>query len=137
MILRRGILMAFVGAAACVAAAPGSVLRGRLKQQPGNPPSLETPDHRSVSLTGDDATNKVLEDSRIGGMELEVRGRFTDPSRFAVDRIETHSLVAIQGGKRYQVTYFCDVCAIRSFAPGLCVCCQQETRLDLIEAGQE
>jgi hypothetical protein len=29
------------------------------------------------------------------------------------------------------VTYYCDVCSIRYYQPGRCVCCQQETRVDL------
>jgi hypothetical protein len=29
------------------------------------------------------------------------------------------------------ITYWCDVCSIRAYTPGPCVCCQQETTLDL------
>ena len=119
-----------------LAAAGESMLRGRLGQQNGRP-ALETGYKGTVALTGDDPTTKVLNDERIRDFEIEVKGHFTKPAEFAIDPIETHSMVAIKGGKRYRVTYFCDVCAIRSFTPGLCVCCQQETRLDLIDPGQD
>ena len=136
MILRRAILLLLARVAISFAAPADSVLRGKLFQQSGKPPALETADHRMVTLTGDDPTRKVLDDQRIGGMELEVKGHFVNAGTFAIDRIETHSMVAIKDGKRYRVTYYCDVCAIRSFTPGLCVCCQQETRLDLMDASQ-
>jgi hypothetical protein len=137
MILRRGILLLLARVAISFATPPDSVLRGKLIQPSGKPPVLETADHRMVALTGDDATRKVLDDKRIGGMEVEVKGHFVNAGSFAIDRIETHSMVAIKDGKRYRVTYYCDVCAIRSFTPGLCVCCQQETRLDLMDASQD
>ena len=34
------------------------------------------------------------------------------------------------------VTYWCEVCAIRSYTPGLCVCCRDETTLDLRDPDQ-
>jgi hypothetical protein len=39
-----------------------------------------------------------------------------------------------QGGKRLFVTYWCDVCSIRTYTPGLCLCCRKETDLDLRES---
>jgi hypothetical protein len=136
MVPRRSFLILLAGAPYSFAAPADSVLRGKLVQHDGKPPALETADHRLVPLTGDDATRKVLDDKRIAGMELEVTGHAASGGQFAIDRIETHSMVAIKDGKRYHVTYYCDVCAIRSFTPGLCVCCQQETRLDLIDPAQ-
>lgn len=135
MAILRALATLALLAATCLGAAPDSVLRGKLIQQHGVP-VLETQDRGPITLSGDEPTQKVLKDERIRGMQLEIKGRFTKPAEFALDRIETHSMVAIKDGKRYRVTYFCDVCAIRSFTPGLCVCCQQETRLDLIEPSQ-
>ena len=135
MIPRRTILALLACAPAAFAAPAESVLRGKLIQQDGKAPSLETANHAVVPLTGDDPTRKVLNDPRLAGMELEVKGH-TAGGQFAIDRIETHSLIAIKAGKRYRVTYYCDVCSIRSYTPGLCVCCQQETRLDLIDPAQ-
>jgi len=33
----------------------------------------------------------------------------------------------IRGGKVYDFYYFCDVCNITTHAPGICLCCRQET----------
>lgn len=33
----------------------------------------------------------------------------------------------IRGGKVYDFHYFCDVCNITTHAPGICLCCRQET----------
>jgi hypothetical protein len=136
MVTRRSFYFLLACAPAAFAGPSDSLLRGKLIQREGMPPALETSGHGLVPLTGDDPTKKVLSDKRIAGMELEVKGHTASGGQFAIDRMETHSMIAIKDGKRYRVTYYCDVCAIRSFTPGLCVCCQQETRLDLIDPAQ-
>jgi hypothetical protein len=35
------------------------------------------------------------------------------------------------------ITYWCDVCSIRTYTPGKCWCCQQETTLDLRDPDQQ
>ena len=45
--------------------------------------------------------------------------------------IHTPSLFVYKDGKRLRVTYWCDVCAIRTYTPGICWCCREETELDL------
>ena len=42
-----------------------------------------------------------------------------------------HALLVHQNGKLKMITYWCDVCSIRAYAPGPCVCCQKETTLEL------
>ena len=36
-----------------------------------------------------------------------------------------------EGAGRKMITYWCDVCFIRAYAPGPCVCCPRETTLEL------
>jgi hypothetical protein len=43
----------------------------------------------------------------------------------------TRAVLVRQGGRLKYVTYWCEVCSIRSYAPGPCWCCQRETTLDL------
>jgi hypothetical protein len=132
MIARRILLAGFIGAlVSSFAKTASSVLRGRLK-----PGSALATEQGVIALTSDTSTQKVLNDERIAGMELELNGHFVKAGQFAIDPMETHSMLAIKDGKRVRVTYWCDVCAIRSFTPGLCVCCQQETRLDLVDPAQ-
>ena len=109
----------------------GETLRGKLVLRDGKPPVVETAEHKLVTLDGDEPTRKVLGDLRLNGFEVEAKGRFTAPDRFLIDPIHTRALLVRQGGKLRMVTYWCDICSIRSFTPGPCVCCQRETTLDL------
>lgn len=111
-------------------------LRGTLVQQPGKPPAIETLDHKRVLLEGDKPTTGVLNDKRLAGSDMELIGRFKAASEFEVNPIYTRAIFVHKGGKRLMVTYYCKVCAIRTYTPGHCWCCQQETDLDLIESDQ-
>jgi len=110
---------------------PGETLRGKLVLGEGKPAVVETAAHKLVTLNGDEPTRKVLGDPRLNGFEVEAKGRFTAPDRFLIDPIHTRALLVRQGGKLRMITYWCDLCSIRSFTPGPCVCCQRETTLDL------
>jgi hypothetical protein len=119
-------------AALCFAADPATVtLQGKLIVREGKPAALETPDHKLVQLTGDNPTQKVLGDSRLNGFEIQAKGHFTSPGQFQLDPIHTRSMLVNRDGHLRMVTYWCDVCSIRAYTPGPCVCCQQETVLDL------
>ena len=111
-------------------------IRGSLRLSAGRP-ALDVKG-RAVALTGDDASMKVLEDERIRDADFEVHGRWIDQSpanpRFEIEKIHTRSMFVHQGGKRLMVTYWCDVCYIRTYSPGICWCCQKNTDLDLREA---
>ena len=115
----------------CFAADPVSVpLRGKLVQETGKPPAIESSNGKRIALSGDDPTLKVLNDDRLKGADLEVEGHFTTPDRFDVDHIHTRSLFVYKNGKRQMITYWCDVCYIRTYSPGKCWCCQKNTDLD-------
>ncbi|MEO8125879.1 MAG: hypothetical protein ABJF23_06205 [Bryobacteraceae bacterium] len=96
-------------------------------------PSVRTANGQTISLSGDDPTMLVLNDERLSGADLEVHGHTRAPGQFVVDKIHTRSLFAYQKGKKLMITYWCDVCYIRTFAPGPCWCCQEYTKLDLID----
>ena len=70
----------------------------------------------------------------LSGMELELIGKFSAPDLFTVDPIHTRAMFVHKNGKRYLITYWCELCAIRTYTPGKCWCCQQETQLDLRES---
>ena len=53
--------------------------------------------------------------------------------RFTINPIHKRALFTYKDGRRLMVTYWCDVCAIRTYTPGICWCCREETALDLIE----
>jgi hypothetical protein len=102
-------------------------LRGKLKQD-GGVPSIG-----AVKLEGDEPTMKVLTDERLNGVDVEVMGRPAGTGRFAVNHTHTKPVFMYRDGKRLQVTYWCDVCYIRTYSPGKCWCCQKNTDLDPIE----
>jgi hypothetical protein len=106
-------------------------VRGKLAQHPGQAPALETADHRFISLDGDEGTLKVLNDSRVNGFDLEARGHFIAPDKFQVDPLYSKAMFVHKHGQLKVITYWCDTCSIRTYSPGPCVCCQQETTLDL------
>src|ERR1044072_7612039 len=110
-----------------------TVLEGRLKVQQGKAPVVETKDHQSIILEGDETATKVLNDARLNGYEVQARGHMSGQYRFVVDPSHNHSLLVRDKGKLKLVSYWYDICSIRSFTPGPCVCCQRETALDLLD----
>jgi hypothetical protein len=111
--------------------------RGKLVQHAGQPSVLETADHQIITLSGDSSTQKILHDQRLAGFDLEAKGHFTAPAVFQVDPIEERALLVHKGDNVYRVTYYCHTCSIRTYEPGPCMCCQEETRLDLIDPKQD
>lgn len=106
-------------------------IRGKLLVREGQPTVIETAEHTLITVDGDTPTHKVLHDARVNGFEVQARGHFTAPGTFQVDPQHTHALLVHDHGNLKMITYWCDVCSIRAYAPGPCVCCQQETTLDL------
>jgi hypothetical protein len=122
-------------AALCLAAdsRESAIVRGKIIVKDGQPTVLETTDHKLVKLDGDDQTMKVLADPRVNGFEAQAKGRFATPDRFVIDPSHTHPMLVKKDGHLKLVSYWCDICTIRSYAPGPCACCQKDTALDLID----
>src|SRR5579863_2588579 len=112
-------------------------VRGKLVQREGHTPAIETGEHKLITLEGDGPTAHVLHDKRLAGADLEAKGHFAAPDRFQVDPFHTHAIHVLKDGKRFMITYWCDVCSIRQYEPGPCWCCQRETALDLREDSSE
>jgi len=55
---------------------------------------------------------------------------------FEVDPIHTRAMFVHKDGKRLTISYWCEVCYIRTYTPGTCVCCQKYTDLDLKDADE-
>ncbi|MCZ2147130.1 MAG: hypothetical protein LC126_05085 [Bryobacterales bacterium] len=106
-------------------------LHGKLTQVKGQAPVLTLKDGSTVRLAGDEPTAGVLNDQRLNGFPLEVLGHYSAGGAFLVEPMHKSGLFVEKGGRKLYVTYWCDVCAIRTYTPGRCVCCQQETELDL------
>ncbi|MBK9166417.1 MAG: hypothetical protein IPM24_03015 [Bryobacterales bacterium] len=125
-------LLVAVLAALPVLAKEGDSLRGKLVNNAAVP-VLETADGRKVPLDGDADTLGVLRDARLAGAAMELRGTMQPSGKFRVNPIHERAMHVHKEGKRLLVTYWCDVCAIRTYTPSKCWCCQEETELDLRE----
>lgn len=128
--------MAFFAAALCAFAATSDkteTLSGKLALHDGKPPAIVMAGNKLVELDGDDSTRKILGDQRLNGFEVQAKGHFTTPGKFLIDPIHTTALLVRKDGHLKMITYWCDVCNIRAYTPGPCVCCQRETTLDLID----
>ena len=112
-----------------VAADRNTTLRGKLIQ----PSTLLTQEGRRIQLAGDASTMGVVNDSRVVGIEFEVIGTFKSPGEFEIGPIHTKSMYVLKNSHRLFITYWCEVCSIRTYTPGKCWCCQEQTELDLKE----
>ena len=121
--------------AASIWASPAQTsLRGKLVQNEGKPPAIETAGHKLVLVEGEPETLAVLSDDRLKDADLELLGAFAAPDRFTVGSFyTTKSMLVHKDGKRYTISYWCPVCSIRTYTPGKCMCCQQDTHLELEE----
>jgi hypothetical protein len=97
-------------------------------------PALKTPQGAVVTLRGDKSTTAVLNDERLAGVPLEVVGKRHSAGQFAVNPIHEKAMHVVQDGKRLLISYWCDICSIRTYAPGPCMCCQADTELQLKES---
>jgi hypothetical protein len=136
MRVRLLLIVGVLSAAACLASSPAPTsIRGKLTQRDGKP-VIELSDHKLVALDGDEPTRGVLNDKRLASADLEAKGHFAG-SVFMVDPIHTKALYVYKDGKRHTISYWCDTCSIRTYTPGICWCCQQDTDLDLQVDGKE
>jgi hypothetical protein len=109
-------------------------LHGTLIVREGKPAVIETLDRKSIELTGDAPTVKVLGDARLNGFQIQARGRFTSPGRFTIDPLHSRALLVRKEGGLKMISYWCDICSIRAYTPGVCACCQDETQVSLVDA---
>ncbi len=114
----------------------GEPLRGKLVQRAGKAPAIDA-GGRLVTLDGDAESMAVLADARLAGADLELLGRRAG-DRFIIGPFyESRSMFVHRGGKRYTISYWCATCSIRTYTPGKCMCCREETELSLQEDPQQ
>jgi hypothetical protein len=117
-----------------LAAQPAAMsIRGKLIRTPDSKPALDVPRRGLIPLDGDGPTLGVLKDPRLSGVELEALGRFKAEKLFEIGPIHTRSMFVHRDGRRLFISYWCELCSIRTYTPGICWCCQQDTALDLRE----
>lgn len=90
---------------------------------------FETKSGKLYKFLPSDPMTPIFTDSRVRQRELQISARL-----HAGDQLEIIKVQSIKEGKLYDVFYFCDVCNITAFVPGLCPCCRAE--LDFRETPQ-
>ena len=68
-----------------------------------------------------DTMTTVFTDSRVRQRQLQLTARL-----HSGDQLEIIKVQSIKDGKLYDIYYFCEVCTITSYTPGLCPCCRNE-----------
>jgi hypothetical protein len=68
-----------------------------------------------------DTMISVFTDIRVRQRELQLTARLHNG-----DQLEIIKVQSVKDGKLYDIYYFCDVCTITSYTPGLCPCCRNE-----------
>lgn len=84
-----------------------------------------------VTLRGDRFWIGQLRDPQLKDRHWEIEARPAGPGAFDIVAAYT-----IKEGERFRVTYYCDICHIRTHDPGRCMCCQEETILQEIPAAE-
>lgn len=83
-----------------------------------------------VTLSGDAPTLLVLDDERLLGKDFEAEGTPGPNGSFSIAPIHTKPMFVYLNGRRLGVSYWCDICYIRTYSPGACWCCQEYTKFD-------
>jgi hypothetical protein len=87
--------------------------------------ALVTDDGRLLPIVENLRGRAFRKDERLRGKDMQILAR----------RYQQHPLIQVlrvyefDEGKRYEVDYWCDVCAIVMFETGPCACCQDDNRL--------
>lgn len=116
----------------CLSKSP-ELIRGHVKARVSSDSPQElmvtflTSRGKKILVAGDRFSNGQLLDSRLAKREWELEGEFQPNGHFEILKLFT-----IKQGKRHRVTYWCEICYIRSHEPGRCMCCQEETNLQEI-----
>ncbi len=87
--------------------------------------AISTNDGKLLPIIEDLRGRAFRLDERLRQMEVELRVRRYD----ATPAIQVIRVYEWRDGQKFQVDYWCDVCAIVMFETGPCACCQDHNRL--------
>lgn len=83
--------------------------------------ALTDTDGKRHDFSAIDASTAIFSDLRVRQRELQVTAKTTDKLQLEIIRVQS-----LREGKLYDLYYFCEICNIRAYAPGLCPCCRNE-----------
>jgi hypothetical protein len=82
---------------------------------------FETKSGKLYKFVPSDPMTPVFTDGRVRQRELQISARL-----HSGDQLEIIKVQSVKEGKLYDVYYFCAVCNITAYVPGLCPCCRAE-----------
>jgi hypothetical protein len=82
--------------------------------------ALETPKGGRYVFRPGDPLTAMFADERVRERELVVRAQ-----RAPSDELETIKVYSVRDGRLHDLDYFCEVCNVVAYAPGLCPCCRR------------
>lgn len=111
--------------AAALRAADRTAVRGAIETPEDGPVYLITESGKKLELEIEEADAfHTFHDPELADRTWELEGFHKDGDKFEVLRLFT-----IKDGKRFHVTYYCEICHIVSYRPGMCMCCQEDVEL--------
>lgn len=93
--------------------------------------ALQTPDGRLYPIAEDSRGRAFRRDQRLREMDLELTVRQYDGSPM----VQVVRVVALKPEGKFEVDYWCEVCAIPMYEQGPCDCCQAPNELRLRPTG--
>lgn len=84
---------------------------------------FKTTEGKTYKLVRAKLSEALFVDKRLHEKELLLKGK-ADGEKF-----EPTAIHSVKNGMVYEVYYWCDICAIESVAPDICVCCQGPVEL--------
>lgn len=87
--------------------------------------ALLTPDGRLIPIVENLRGNAFRKDERLRAMELELLVREYAKQPY----VQILKIYELADGKRFEIDYWCDICAIIMYVKGPCSCCQDDNRL--------
>lgn len=82
---------------------------------------LTAVDGKQYRFLSGDVETAIFTDPRVRQRELQITGRLHSD-----DQVELIRVQSIKGSKLYDIFYYCELCNIKAYAPGLCPCCRNE-----------
>jgi hypothetical protein len=86
---------------------------------------FKTTEGKTYKLVRAKLSEALFVDKRLQERELLLKGKLSSDSQ----TFEPTAIQSVRHGVVYEVYYWCEVCAIESVAPEICVCCQGPVEL--------
>ena len=104
------------------------ILKGKvIKSSIGtNAVSFQTERGEVYPLVRNQNSEALFVETNLVGKMLVVKGRLQPAMRTLEITANLHSW---RDGKQHEIYYYCDICAIKTSEPGLCMCCREPMKL--------